>query len=444
MALFTLDFARQTSAAEAILTDDTYTDAAKATTNFGNVATLPVSGSGATLKRTWIKFNIPGVLPAGTTASQISKATLKLWVSTVTTGGPVNLYVVTGTTAWVEGTGAAGSGITNGTAPALAATPLISGWQITSASNYAVVDLTALVQSWVSGTTPNQGIALTPGASTVNVSFDSKESTTTSHGAQLEIQLVNQGPTGPQGPQGLTGAVGPQGSQGLQGVAGAAGAIGATGLQGVAGAVGPAGAAGAVGPKGLNWKGAWSAATGYVANDAVSINGSAYTALVANTNVQPPSAATWSLLAQKGDIGTTGAQGPQGLTGAAGAAGATGATGSAGSQGPQGLTGAVGPQGFQGLTGAMGPIGPQGLTGATGAIGPIGPQGLQGDSFWQAQGANIFFNAGRLGLGTATPAQVLDVAGNAQITGNLIITGAGSKVILPVQGDLSMGEFIDP
>jgi len=423
MTLLALAFTQQLFAAEAIHTDDAYTDAAKATTNFGNAATLPVSGSGATLKRAWIKFDLPSVLPAGTTASQVSKATLKLWVSTAKTGGPVSVYVVTGTPAWVEGTGAVGSGITNGTAPTLAPSPVINGWQITSAGDFAAVDVTSLVQSWVTTPTLNLGIALTPDASTVNVSFDSKESTTTSHGPQLEIQLVNQGPAGPQGPQGLTGPAGPIGPQGPVGATGPTGANGPQGATGATGAAGPQGATGAIGPKGLNWQGAWSSTTAYAMDDVVFVNGSSYTALVANTNVQPPAASTWSLLSQKGDIGAAGAEGPQGLTGA------TGGIGPVGPQGPQGLAGA---------DGAAGPPGPQGSTGA------VGPQGPQGDSFWQAQGSAIYFNTGSLGLGTASPTHLLEVAGDAQIGGNLTITGSGSKIVMPVQGDISMGEFTAP
>ena len=315
-AVALLAFTDQLFAAEAIQTDDAYTDAKKATTNFGDSSTLPVSGSGNSLKRAWIKFDLPGVLPAGTTASQVSKATLKLWVSTAKTGGPVSVYAVTGAPAWVEGTGKSGTGITDGTAPALAPSPLISGWQITSESDFAVVDITSLVQSWITAPTTNLGIAITPDASTVDVSFDSKESTSTSHEPQLEIELVNQGPAGPQGPQGLTGPVGP------------------IGPQGPVGAAGPAGAAGA-----------------------------------------------------------TGAEGSQGLPGAAGA---------------------------------------------------IGPQGPQGDSFWQTEGSAIYFTAGYLGVGTASPTHLLEVAGDAQISGNLTITGSASKIVMPVQGDISMGEFTAP
>ena len=418
-----LAFTPQLFAAEAIHTDDAYTDAAKANTNFGNATTLPVSGSGGSLKRAWIKFDLPSVLPAGTTASQVSKATLKLWVSTAPTGGPVNVYVVTGTPAWVEGTGASGSGITNGTAPALAPSPLVSSWQITSPGDFAAVDVTSQVKLWITTPSSNLGIALTPVTSTVNVSFDSKESTTTSHGPQLEIQLVNQGPAGPQGPQGLTGPAGPIGPQGPIGATGAMGATGATGTTGATGAPGSQGATGAIGPKGLNWKGTWSNTTAYAVDDAVSSNGSSYTALVANTNVPPPAAATWSLLSQQGDTGAIGAEGPQGLTG------------------PAGANGPVGPQGPQGPAGADGAEGPPGPLGPTGAVGPQGPQG---DSFWQAQGSAIYFNTGFLGLGTASPTHLLEVAGDAQISGNLTITGSGSKIVMPVQGDISMGEFTAP
>ena len=324
IALFTFDTARQLPAASAILTGDTYTDANNPGKNYGDAGILKVNGSGAALKRAWIKFDLPSVLPAGTTAAQISKATLKLWVSNVKTAGPVSGYVVTGPS-WVEGTGAAGSGMTNNTAPAVEATALFTDWQITSEGNYAAVDLTSLVQSWVAGGAPNYGIALVPGSSTVDVSFDSKESTTTSHGPQLEIELVNQGPAGP---------VGPQGTQGLKGATGAVGPIGPQGLAGAIGPMGPQGPMGLMGPQGF--------------------------------------------------IGPMGLMGPMGFTG------------------PQG---AVGP---------MGPVGPQGEQGAQ------GPQGPQGDSFWQRQG------------------NLLSLFGDSKINGDLILTG---KIIIPPQGDISMGEF---
>lgn len=74
----------------------------------------------------------------------------------------------------------------------------------------------------------------------------------------------------------------------------------------------------AQGPVGMTWQGAWSSGTTYAVDDVVSDNGSAYIAIAANTNHEPPNATYWNLLASKGDTGDTGATGPKGDTGAAG------------------------------------------------------------------------------------------------------------------------------
>lgn len=147
----------------------------------------------------------------------------------------------------------------------------------------------------------------------------------------------------------------------------------------------------------IGWKGTWSAATAYIAQDAVYHDGETF---VAKINVPAGTATTnatyWQKVAKKGADGVdgatgpqgpTGPMGPQGDTGPAGAVGATGATGPVGPQGPAGAKGAKGDTGAVGATGPTGPQGPQGLTGAkgakgdTGPVGPTGatgPQGLQG------------------------------------------------------------------
>lgn len=144
----------------------------------------------------------------------------------------------------------------------------------------------------------------------------------------------SQGPAGEAGPQGSMGPVGPIGpigATGAQGTAGSVGATGATGLQGpigppgtsgatgatgpagpqgIAGVAGPAGAQGPQGPAGVSFKGAWSSAESYVANDAVSYDGSTYIALATSAGARPdatPSA--WALLAQGGAAGATGPAG---------------------------------------------------------------------------------------------------------------------------------------
>lgn len=106
------------------------------------------------------------------------------------------------------------------------------------------------------------------------------------------------GPTGPAGPQGVAGATGPAGPQGLQGATGPDGPKGAQGVQGPQG------------PAGVSFKGTWSSATGYLANDAVSYQGSTYLALATSLASRPditPSA--WALLAQSGSAGPTGPTG---------------------------------------------------------------------------------------------------------------------------------------
>ena len=82
------------------------------------------------------------------------------------------------------------------------------------------------------------------------------------------------------------------------GVAGAAGAAGATGPQG------PAGAAG------VNYRGAWTSALGYQANDAVVFGGSTYLALTSSLGSEPDLfPAQWGMLAAAGVAGPTGPAG---------------------------------------------------------------------------------------------------------------------------------------
>lgn len=212
------------------------------------------------------------------------------------------------------------------------------------------------------------------------------------------------GPQGPQGIQGETGPIGPMGPQGPQGLKGDTGDTGPTGPQGPTGATGPQGPQGPQGlqgpqgiqgpqgARGMTWRGEWSSATAYAADDAVFRAGSAWIALQGSTNVEPTLLATttWSMLSRVGDVGP---QGP------------TGATGATGPQGPEGPQGPIGPTGPQGPTGATGPAGPQGLTG------PQGPQGPAGDGL----DANTDGQARSLGIGT-TPS---GVSGEIRATNNI-------------------------
>jgi hypothetical protein len=184
-----------------------------------------------------VQFDIT-TLPAGTTSANIAKATLILFARTVTTGGTVTISAAVGGP-WSEGTVTGQSGITAGM-PVLTTT-----LPVNAANAFVYVDATAAVQAWLTSTA-NNGFIITPNGG-VNVAFDSKEATNTSHAPQLEITLTSAGGTGPTGATGATG-VGTTGATGATGPTGPTGVTGATGATSTAvGPTGPTGATGATG-----------------------------------------------------------------------------------------------------------------------------------------------------------------------------------------------------
>lgn len=153
---------------------DAYTNTATPTTNYGAKTLLDVESS----QTAYIQFNLSS-LPSGYTGANISKATLKLYVNSVATAGNFNVDYVNGT--WSEGT------IDASNAPALGSTIAASVPLTTADKNqFILVDITTAVQAWLNGTDPNDGIALV-GNSPLNATFDSKENTTTSHAAELDL-----------------------------------------------------------------------------------------------------------------------------------------------------------------------------------------------------------------------------------------------------------------
>jgi hypothetical protein len=329
---------------------DTYSNAGKNSTgfNYGTATLLVVQTNGS---NSYLQFNLSTV-PAGAT---INKATLRLFVDAMVTPGSFDVYQLN--IGWFEST------LTFNNAPPLGVSATGNHpVAVSKVNQFVMVDITSLVQNWQNGTIPNNGIALATTTATGSFSFDSKESTLTSHQPELEIVLA-----------GVAGATGPAGPQGVQGVQGVAGATGATGPAGTTGAIGPQGVAGPIGPQGI--KGDTGATGPQGTQGAQGLTGT--------------TGATGAVGA-KGDTGATGSQGVQGPVGNTGATGATGAigpqgaqglTGNTGAIGPQGVAGPVGPQGNKGDTGATGPQGAQGtqgLTGNTGATGPVGPTGFTG------------------------------------------------------------------
>ena len=372
-------FSISTLAQQAPPSADTFASSATPTTNYGSSIILVVASG----NNTYLKFNLSGV-PAG---PSVSKATLRLFVDAVVTGGQFDVYNLPSTPSWSEST------LKYNTPPPALGASATGGHPITvstsSFNTFVLIDITSTVQGWLTNPSSNNGVALALVGSTGWFSFDSKESFLTAH--QPELEIVLNGPAGVQGPQGPTGATGPAGSagangaQGPQGSTGAAGANGAQGPQGLTGAKGDTGAAGTMGPIGLvgpqgpagtngtngagfTFRNAFSSSTAYATNDVVTFNGSTYVAIEANgpSNSNPDVNPAWTLMAQQGSTGAagpagsagaTGPQGPQGLIGAAGPVGPQGSAGSAGANGAQGPQGFPGPQGSQGATGPQGPAG---------------------------------------------------------------------------------------
>jgi hypothetical protein len=277
--------------AQSVLSDDANTSTLPKDldTNFGTNPNLTASATNTI----YLKFKLSTALPPDMQASDVAKATLKLYVGSVSAPGTIDVVELADN--WSEKT------ITARNAPALGDL-VISGVIIDAnkKGQYLLVDVTSSVRDWLNSST-NNGLALVAGTGCA-VAFDSKENSQTSHEPELLVTLNRD--TGPQGPQGPAGPQGPEGPQGPQGPTGATGPQGPEGPQGATGAVGPQGPQGAEGPQG-------------------------------------PQGA-------EGQRGLQGAEGPQGLQGLPGAPGPVGPQGDKGDKGDKGDTGATGARGLSG------------------------------------------------------------------------------------------------
>jgi len=142
--------------------------------NFGSSVLLPVQ-PGTT---SYIQLNL-AALPAN---ASIAKATLRLYVNAVAAPGSFDVYQVN--SGWSE------KGISFNNAPSLG--PSATGGhqvQVTtdSLNQFILIDITPLAQSWMNGSVPNYGIALALSSVIGSFSFDSKESSGTSHQPELIV-----------------------------------------------------------------------------------------------------------------------------------------------------------------------------------------------------------------------------------------------------------------
>lgn len=131
--------------------------------NYGAAQVLNVGGGG--LYQTLIQFDL-STLPAGTTSANVSRATLVLFLRSVTASGTIN--VSTANASWTE------SAVNGNNAPT-AGTTVASGVSTATAGSYIYVDATNAVKSWVTTPPSNNGFILTANDGTVSVAFDSKE-----------------------------------------------------------------------------------------------------------------------------------------------------------------------------------------------------------------------------------------------------------------------------
>lgn len=338
--------------------------------NFGALPTINVGGAAGS--QGLLQFDLSHLSGTG---PSLAWARLRVYVNSVTVAGALDLSAAN--IAWTESSVSGASGIAAGA-------PVQAGIPITSPQTYITLDVTNQVRSWLNGA-PNTGFFLAANGATT-VFLDSKESTSTSHPATLEVVF--------SGAPGLTGAVGPTGPTGAPGTPGVTGATGPTGPTGP---VGPTGATGAAGASGV-----------------------------------------------AGVAGATGATGP---VGDPGPAGITGAAGVAGAQGPRGATGPAGPTGAAGTTGATGSLGVTGSAGPTGASGPAGPAGpaftnadsvnattlVNGNTISGASTSFVFFVNNSAGAATITLPAASTLAGK-QIRLQATNPDNGNSIIVVPQG----------
>jgi hypothetical protein len=194
---------------------DAFVNSGSPGTNYGDKITLDVQSARTSL----VAFDL-SELPTGPT---VARATLRLYVDSVNAAGVFN--VVAATSPWSE------AAVTFSTRPTLGATaagPVAVA--ATSVNDFVLIDVTALAQSWLSGSVANSGVALVLSGASGKFSFQSKEG---AHPPELEVVL--NGPAGPQGPPGMQGPMGPLGPQGPTGSSGPAGPAGPQGPPGTGG-----------------------------------------------------------------------------------------------------------------------------------------------------------------------------------------------------------------
>ena len=147
---------------------------------FGAEPSVTIQDTGTYKVHGYVRFDLSplGHVPAGT---PVGRAVLRLWVGSPVSDGYVAVHPVLA--GWDEST------ITWNSMPGLGSA--LTSLKVTrdDERRYFTIDVTSLVQDWVDGRIPNEGLALLPDTPGIQLELDSKESTATSHPMELEVVL---------------------------------------------------------------------------------------------------------------------------------------------------------------------------------------------------------------------------------------------------------------
>jgi hypothetical protein len=166
-----------------------YTEQLNPTTVYGTGSTIDFLAleAGSNTGDVYIQFSLEDI-PAG---ASVQKATLQLYVNQVLGAGSFDVYQLN--SEWNQNT------LTYANAPALGVSATGNNPVAipATADQFILIDVTPLVQQWLNGTIPNNGLALSMTTATGGLRFDSKEATLTSH--MPELQIVLSGSAGSNG-----------------------------------------------------------------------------------------------------------------------------------------------------------------------------------------------------------------------------------------------------